>query len=315
MNYRKLYETGKDRLEKAGIQEAALDARLLLEEVCRTDRNTLLVHGDRAVTEEEETQFRIFIERRSTHEPLQQITGWQEFMGLRFYVTEDVLVPRQDTETLVEEVMRYLRDGMEILDVCTGSGCILLSLLRYSNGCRGVGCDISEKALAVAGQNAKELGISAQFIQSDLFESIEGRFEYIVSNPPYIRKDMIPTLMEEVRDHEPLIAPAPKCEEGDHFYYREKKLSFTKTEDVYRRALQTAKKGRVFTFHWRGGYLTKAVLEELLELIQKAGKEKQKNARISLNWPQAVLRFDYVEDHGEVEPEVVVEEANEGEKE
>ena len=117
------------------------------------------------------------------------------------------------------------------------------------------------------------------------------------------------------RDHEPLIAPAPKCEEGDHFYYKEKKLSFTKTEDVYRRALQTAKKGRVFTFHWRGGYLTKAVLEELLELIQKAGKEKQKNARISLNWPQAVLRFDYVEDHGEVEPEVVVEEANEGEKE
>lgn len=117
------------------------------------------------------------------------------------------------------------------------------------------------------------------------------------------------------RDHEPLIAPAPKCEEGDRFYYKEKKLSFTKTEDVYRRALQTAKKGRVFTFHWRGGYLTKAVLEELLELIQKAGKEKQKNARISLNWPQAVLRFDYVEDHGEVEPEVVVEEANEGEKE
>lgn len=229
MNYRKLYETGKDRLEKAGIQEAALDARLLLEEVCRTDRNTLLVHGDRAVTEEEETQFRIFIERRSTHEPLQQITGWQEFMGLRFSVTEDVLVPRQDTETLVEEVMRYLRDGMEILDVCTGSGCILLSLLRYSNGCRGVGCDISEKALAVAAQNAKELGISAQFIQSDLFESIEGRFEYIVSNPPYIRKDMIPTLMEEVRDHEPLIA-LDGGEDGLDFY---RKITREATEHLY----------------------------------------------------------------------------------
>ena len=229
MNYRKLYETGKDRLEKAGIQEAALDARLLLEEVCRTDRNTLLVHGDRAVTEEEETQFRIFIERRSTHEPLQQITGWQEFMGLRFSVTEDVLVPRQDTETLVEEVMRYLRDGMEILDVCTGSGCILLSLLRYSNGCRGVGCDISEKPLAVAGQNAKELGISAQFIQSDLFESIEGRFEYIVSNPPYIRKDMIPTLMEEVRDHEPLIA-LDGGEDGLDFY---RKITREATEHLY----------------------------------------------------------------------------------
>lgn len=229
MNYRKLYETGKDRLEKAGIQEAALDARLLLEEVCGTDRNTLLVHGDRAVTEEEETQFRIFIERRSAHEPLQQITGWQEFMGLRFSVTEDVLVPRQDTETLVEEVMRYLRDGMEILDVCTGSGCILLSLLRYSNGCRGVGCDISEKALAVAGQNAKELGISAQFIQSDLFESIEGRFEYIVSNPPYIRKDVIPTLMEEVRDHEPLIA-LDGGEDGLDFY---RKITREATEHLY----------------------------------------------------------------------------------
>ena len=229
MNYRKLYETGKDRLEKAGIQEAALDARLLLEEVCRTDRNTLLVHGDRAVTEEEETQFRIFIERRSTHEPLQQITGWQEFMGLRFSVTEDVLVPRQDTETLVEEVMRYLRDGMEILDVCTGSGCILLSLLRYSNGCRGVGCDISEKALAVAGQNAKELGISAQFIQSDLFESIEGRFEYMVSNPPYIRKDMIPTLMEEVRDHEPLIA-LDGGKDGLDLY---RKITMEATEHLY----------------------------------------------------------------------------------
>lgn len=229
MNYRKLYETGKDRLEKAGIQEAALDARLLLEEVCGTDRNTLLAHGDRAVTEEEETQFLIFIERRSTHEPLQQITGWQEFMGLRFSVTEDVLVPRQDTETLVEEVMRYLRDGMEILDVCTGSGCILLSLLRYSNGCRGVGCDISEKALAVAGQNAKELGISAQFIQSDLFESIEGRFEYIVSNPPYIRKDVIPTLMEEVRDHEPLIA-LDGGEDGLDFY---RKITREATEHLY----------------------------------------------------------------------------------
>ena len=86
------------------------------------------------------------------------------------------------------------------------------------------------------------------------------------------------------RDHEPLIAPAPHCTDGDHFYYREKKLSFTKQEDVYKRALQTAKKGRVFTFHWRGGYLTREILGELLELIRKAGKEKQKSARISLNW-------------------------------
>ena len=115
------------------------------------------------------------------------------------------------------------------------------------------------------------------------------------------------------RDHEPLIVPAPTCVDGDHFYYKEKKLSFTKKEDVYKRALQAAKKGKMFTFHWRGGYLTRAVLEELLDLIRKAGEEKGKHVRISLNWSQAVIRFDFVENVGQ--PEVVMEEANEGERE
>ena len=119
------------------------------------------------------------------------------------------------------------------------------------------------------------------------------------------------------RDHEPLIAPAVKCTDGDHFYYKEKKLSFTKQEEVYKRALQMAKKGRGLTFHWRGGYLTKAVLEELLDLIEKAGAEKGKKPRISLNWPQAVLRFRYVdaEAAGSADAEDVhMEEANEGEE-
>ncbi|MGE9949818.1 transglutaminase domain-containing protein [Coprococcus catus] len=115
------------------------------------------------------------------------------------------------------------------------------------------------------------------------------------------------------RDHEPLIVPAPSCVDGDHFYYKEKKLSFTKKEEVYKRALQAAKKGKMFTFRWRGGYLTRTVLEELLDLIQKAGEEKGKHARISLNWSQAVIRFDFVE--SSVQSEVVVEEANEGERE
>ena len=114
------------------------------------------------------------------------------------------------------------------------------------------------------------------------------------------------------RDHEPLIAPAPVCTNGDHFYYREKKLSFTK-EDVYKRSLQAAKKGRTLTFQWRGGYLTREVLEKLLDLLRKAGEEKQKAARISLNWSQAVIRVSYVEDRGLAC--VDMEEANEGEKE
>ena len=115
------------------------------------------------------------------------------------------------------------------------------------------------------------------------------------------------------RDHEPLIAPAPVCTNGDHFYYREKKLSFTKEEDVYKRSLQAAKKGRILTFQWRGGYLTREVLEKLLDLLRKAGEEKQRAARISLNWSQAVIRVSYVEDRGLAC--VDMEEANEGEKE
>ncbi len=121
------------------------------------------------------------------------------------------------------------------------------------------------------------------------------------------------------RDHEPLITPAPSCTDGDHFYYREKKLSFTKVEDVYKRAQQTAKKGKEFTFHWRGGYLTKAVLEELLECMAKAGTERQKKAKLSLNWSQAVMRLSYVPDETrspeELAQMVTMEDANEGEQE
>ena len=116
--------------------------------------------------------------------------------------------------------------------------------------------------------------------------------------------------------YEPLLYPAPACNEGGHFYYKEKKLSFTKIEDVYKRSLQAAKKGRVLTFHWRGGYLTKEVLKELLEEIERAGREKNKQPQISLNWAQAVLRVEYQElPEGMIrETKVVMEDANEGER-
>ena len=115
------------------------------------------------------------------------------------------------------------------------------------------------------------------------------------------------------RDHEPLIAPAPSCTDGGHFYYKEKKLSFTKVEDVYKRSLQAAKKGKTLDFHWRGGYLTKEVLKELLDEIHKAGEERQKKAIVNLNWPQSVLRVRYAD--GAVSEEVHMQEANEGEQE
>ena len=114
------------------------------------------------------------------------------------------------------------------------------------------------------------------------------------------------------RDHEPLIAPAPACPDGSHSYYRKKKLSFTKTEDVYKRALQAARKGREFTFHWRGSYLTREVLADLVDQIQAAGKTRDKKAIITLNWPQAILRFHFTDQ--QAEDKVFIEEVNEGEK-
>lgn len=217
MEYEALYHLGVEKLEEAQIEEARLDARILLEEVCGTDRNYLLAHGSESVSEKEYICYVNYIEKRSRHIPLQHILGYQEFMGLHFIVTPDVLIPRQDTETLVEEVMRSLHDGMHILDMCTGSGCILLSLLKYSNDCVGVGCDLSEKAVSVAEKNAEALGISAEFIQSDLFENVSGKYEIIVSNPPYIPRGEISTLMEEVREHDPLMA-LDGGEDGLYFY-------------------------------------------------------------------------------------------------
>lgn len=217
MEYQEIYRWGVSQLEEAGIEEAALDARLLLEEVCDTDRNYLLVHGREQIEEDKYHEYAGCISRRKAHEPLQQIIGYQEFMGLDFKVTKDVLIPRQDTETLVEEVMRYLHDGMHILDMCTGSGCILLSLLKYSNDCVGTGCDISEKALTVARENAEALSLEAAFVQSDLFENISGKYDFIVSNPPYIPTGVIPALMEEVKDYEPMTALDGR-EDGLYFY-------------------------------------------------------------------------------------------------
>lgn len=211
LTYDGVYREGAARLGEADIEEAELDARLLLEFVCGTDRNTLLVHGERDVSEEEYGRYCGLIERRAAHVPLQHLTGEQDFMGLTFLVNKDVLVPRQDTEVLVEEAMKHLHDGMRILDLCTGSGCILLSLLHYSNDCEGVGVDLSARALSVAGKNyeiqrTQRPDMKARFLEGNLFEGLEDRFDMIVSNPPYIKTDVIDTLMPEVREYEPVMA-------------------------------------------------------------------------------------------------------------
>ena len=224
MTYRECYEQGCRTLQAAGIEEAILDARLLLEAVCGTDRNDLLVHGEQPVAPQAEEKYLKWIRQRAEHIPLQQLTSEQDFMGLTFSVNEHVLIPRQDTEILVEEVLKELHDGMRVLDMCTGSGCILLSLMHYSNDCEGLGVDLSAEALEVAERNVlkvltPEKAEHVQFLQSDLFEKLEDKFEIIVSNPPYIASAEVEKLMPEVRDHEPRMA-LDGTEDGLYFYRR-----------------------------------------------------------------------------------------------
>ena len=210
---------GEKRLKEAGVPEAKLNAWLLLEYASGCTRSHYLAYQEEVLPAEAERQFLEATERRSKREPLQYITGIQEFMGHSFLVSDQVLIPRQDTELLVEEALKYLKPGMKFLDMCTGSGCILLSILKGCPGVIGVGSDISAGALKVAQKNQERLEQEAVLLQSDLFEKIEGSFDLIVSNPPYIRSGEIPKLMEEVRDFEPVSALDGR-EDGLYFYRR-----------------------------------------------------------------------------------------------
>ena len=224
MTYRSLVTEGGKLLQAAGVAEAELDAWYLLEYLrkergSRSDRQWYLLCREEEADMEEEEGYRELIGRRAKRIPLQQITGEQEFMGFPFLVNEHVLIPRQDTETLVEEAMEKSGKGDRVLDMCTGSGCILLSLLKLVPGLSGTGADISQEALKVAVENGKRLQTEASFLESDLFEKVEGVFDLIVSNPPYIASDEIGTLMEEVRDHEP-IGALDGSADGLAFYRR-----------------------------------------------------------------------------------------------
>lgn len=221
MTYKAMIDYGKARLLECGIADYSFDAWLLFQYVTDVSRAMYLMEPEREADSEAVDRYKACIEKRAEHYPLQYITHSQEFMGLDFYVDERVLVPRQDTEVLVETVLEYLEDDMEIMDMCTGSGCILISLAANKNLQFGLGVDLSEGALAVAGMNAQNNGCSdLNFLQSNLFEKLEGmKFDIIVSNPPYIQSDVIPTLMPEVREHEPMMALDGEAD-GLYFYRR-----------------------------------------------------------------------------------------------
>ena len=224
-SYKELLEYGKVRLQEAEIEQYALDAWLLLEYVFQVSRTWYFVHENDMADTEKAEQYLEYIGERSRHVPLQQLTGEAYFYGMKFYVNEDVLIPRQDTEVLVEEVLKLSRTvfpeekrkHLNILDVCTGSGCILLSLLSNLENAVGTGVDLSEKALNVARINGRNLGIQAEWIHSNLFDKVQGKYDMIVSNPPYIKTSVIGELMDEVKYHEPKMALDGR-EDGLYFY-------------------------------------------------------------------------------------------------
>lgn len=198
------------RLEAAGVPEAKENALLLLEYVCGTKRADLYLDPARALNDAESERLGKMIDARAGRVPLQQLTGSQFFCGLEFLVDENVLIPRQDTEILVERVLKDGAEGKAALDLCTGSGCILISTAVLGRTAKAVGCDISSRALKVARENADRLGAEASFYEGDLFgalpDDMKGSFDIITANPPYIRTADIAGLMPEVREHEPVQA-------------------------------------------------------------------------------------------------------------
>lgn len=227
LTLKQLYKVGTVKLAEEGIEEFSLDAWYLLEYVTGVSKAMYFAEPERAVSEENADRYIDCIRRRAAHIPLQHITGEQEFMGYPFCVNEHVLIPRQDTEILVEEAIQVMRPKMKALDMCTGSGCIVLSILKmcrekyYMTDLQGIGADVSEEALKVARENGRRLGVPVTWIQSDLFAKIpeEEKYDVIVSNPPYIETAVIDTLQEEVRLHDPYIALDGK-EDGLYFYRR-----------------------------------------------------------------------------------------------
>ena len=205
--------------------------------------------------------------------PAQKLSEWEKEKYVHDFICENIRYDKLK-KSYSHEIIGPLGQGVGVCEGIAKAVKVLLDAL-------GVWC-----VIAICGNNP---------------ETSEIRYDYFNLDDSQI-----------FRDHEPLIAPAPHCDDHEHFYYKEKKLSFTKKEDVYKRSLQAAKKGRVLIFHWRGGYLTKEVLKELLELIRKAGDEKDKTAMVSINWPQAVIRVQYTD--MQVQESVTIEEANEGEK-
>ena len=248
------------RLQEAGIEEYEYETWMLLEWKLGVDRAEYFMDPDAEVPQEQWNNLDAALRKRERRIPLQYLMGSCEFMGYSFAVDERVLIPRQDTECLVElavEQMRRSPEPCRVLDLCTGSGCIGVSVKLLCPQAQVVLSDVSEGALAVAGENARSLGAPVELVQGDLFENVQGTFDYILSNPPYIPSKVIDGLMPEVRDHEPRLA-LDGTEDGLHFYRR-----------IVREATKRLRPGGRLLFE-----IGQEQGEALLSLLQEAGYEE-----------------------------------------
>ena len=212
-----LLADGAKMLAQAGIDEAELDARYILEYITGLNSAQYFINSEDIIEKDKAEEFFRLIERRSKRIPLSYVIGTRDFFGLTFKVNENVLIPEQETELLVEEVIKH-SEGKSVLDMCTGSGCIAISIALFGKPSKVAASDISEKALEVARENAKSLKAGEiSFIQGDMFENVTDKFDIIVSNPPYIETGEIDELMPEVRDYIPRLA-LDGDEDGLKFY-------------------------------------------------------------------------------------------------
>ena len=206
MTIREALRAATARLEQADVPDADVDASYLLASVLKEDTLAMRINGHRALTEEQEKAFDALCDRRAAREPLQYILGETEFMGLTFHVEPGVLIPRADTEILVEKALKVMPPNARVLDIGTGSGAIAISLARLGQAARVTAVDVSDKELEIARKNAENNGADVEFVKSDCFSALQGRkYDMIVSNPPYISDEEMQTLMPEVRQ-EPELA-------------------------------------------------------------------------------------------------------------
>lgn len=223
---KELLDFGRTTLADAGNEYAKYEAKVLLEEVLQKSYMQMLLNESEEIPQEKAQEYKTYIDRRLNHYPLQYILGYTHFMDFQFDVSEDVLIPRNDTECLVEHANSILEKEISIsvedseyrvLDMCCGSGCIGISLKLYHKELDLTLCDISDAAISLTKKNLSKHQLTANIIQSDLFEMIDEKYNMIISNPPYIEKDVIPTLMSEVKDYEPMLA-LDGGEDGLDFY-------------------------------------------------------------------------------------------------